>query len=476
MKKIEINTLNITTTTNTIKKSHLFVFFQDKSVFESIPWVKIDKKIRTKIWESVKDKKDSFDTFYLWESSFEYLTVAYFHGKWEEKRAYFLSQKLLTLWNEVTLFLPNGNLKQELFDTFIFSTRTFDTYKSEIQRRNFYVLVSDESSKKELLERYETLKNVLFCRDLGNTPACDLTPEIFVKKIQEIKWKQTKVKVWNSKHIQKEKLGLIHAVWKWSSHASQFVILERIVNKKFRTIGFVWKGVIFDTGGLNIKVWDGMFEMKQDMNGAATVLAVMKELERFNDIKVNIIAAIPLVENAVSNEAFRPSDIVTSYTGKEIQITNTDAEWRLVLADAVGYISTKYNLSKIITVATLTGACMVALGFRYAGIMGTDKETIDLMVKSGKKSLEKYCELPFDEYFIEKTKSKVADFDNRTWWPKAGATMWAAFIANFLTKGESYTHIDIAWASINSFEPYGYFPTWATGFWVLSLSSFFKSF
>ncbi len=452
----------------------MVICWKDKDILENIP-LKVDKKIKDKILASLKDKKNWFDTFYLWEEAFEFVTFAYFFDENEEKRAYFFSQKFSSLWNNITLLIPDNEHKIALFDSFVLSSFPFEKYKSETQKKNFTIFIQEESLKKELLGRYETLKNVLLCRELWNTPPCDLTPELFVKKIKEIKWKNTKLKVLNSKDIQKQKLGLIYAVGKGSSHAPHFAILERIVNKKFPTIGFVGKGVIFDTWWLNLKLGDNMFEMKQDMNGAATVFSVMKELENYKDLKVNIIAAIPLVENAISSEAFRPSDIITSYTGKKVQITNTDAEGRLVLADAVGYISTKYNLSKIITIATLTWACMVALGYRYAGIMGTDSEIIDTLVESNKNGLEKYCQLPFDEYFIEKTKSKIADLDNWTGWPKAGATMWAAFIANFLTKKELYTHIDIAGASINSFEPYGYFPTWATGFWVVSLSDFFKS-
>ncbi len=467
--------LTITTTTDIIKSSHLVVLVQEKEDIENIPFITLEKKQKEQMLLSLKNKKETSDTFFLGDKVFQSLTVIYFF--WENKEAFstFLSTKFSSLGDNITLAFLSEKRSEELFDTFILSTTPFENYKSKKQDTQQIILVSDKKTQQKLEERYETLSNVLICRELGNTPACDLTPDIFVKKIKEIKWKYTKVKVLSSKDIQKKGLWLIHAVWKGSAHSPSFVVLERIINKKYPTIWFVWKGVIFDTGWLNLKLGDHMFEMKQDMNGAATVFTVMKELDRYKDLKINMIAALPLVENAIWKDAFRPSDIITSYTGHTVQVTNTDAEWRLVLADAVGYLSKNYTLSKIMTIATLTGACMVALGHRYAGIMWNDRQTIETIVQKSRQEIEKYNELPFDEYFIEKTKSKIADLDNWTGWPKAGATMGAAFIANFLTKNEPFTHIDIAGVSINSFEPYGHSPLWATGFWVLSLSSFFKS-
>ncbi len=274
------------------------------------------------------------------------------------------------------------------------------------------------------------------------------------------------------KDIEKQWLGLLWAVWKWSINKPYMVILERIIDKKLPTIWFVGKWIVFDTWWLNIKPEEWMYPMKDDMCGASTVFATMKELDN-KDLKVNIIAAIPLAENSVSGESYRPSDIVKSYSGKTVNITNTDAEWRLILADAVSYISKNYKLDKVITIATLTWVCLYALGYRYAWIMWNDREIADKLLTYSKDNFEKYFELPFDKYYMEKTKSTIADFDNWTAWIYTWASMGAAFIHNFLLNNEKFTHIDIAWIANNRFEAYGLYPKCTTWFWVDSLSKLF---
>jgi leucyl aminopeptidase len=200
----------------------------------------------------------------------------------------------------------------------------------------------------------------------------------------------------------------------------------------------------------------------------------MKELDN-KDLKVNIIAAIPLAENSVSWESYRPSDIVKSYSWKTVNITNTDAEWRLILADAVSYISKNYKLDKVITIATLTWVCLYALGYRYAWIMWNDRDIISKLLTYSNDNFEKYFELPFDKYYMEKTKSTIADFDNWTAWIYTWASMWAAFIHNFLLNKEKFIHIDIAWIANNRFEAYWLYPKCTTWFWVDSLSNLFKN-
>jgi leucyl aminopeptidase len=140
------------------------------------------------------------------------------------------------------------------------------------------------------------------------------------------------------------------------------------------------------------------------------------------------------------------------------------------LADGISYISDKYKLDRIITVATLTWACMHALGFRYAWIMWNDEDFISKILNYSENNFEKYCRLPFDDYFVEKTKWEIADLENVNKKIYAGSTMWWAFLYNFLMNEEKYTHIDIAWTAINSYEPYWYVNLWMTGFWVDSLA------
>jgi leucyl aminopeptidase len=182
-----------------------------------------------------------------------------------------------------------------------------------------------------------------------------------------------------------------------------------------------------------------------------------------------------LAENHISSEAYKPSDIIKSHSWKTVDIIHTDAEWRLVLADGISFISKNYKLESISTLATLTWACMMALGFRYAWIMWNNEKFIEKFLKYSNCNLEKYNRLPYDDYFIEKTKSEIADLENLNTWIYAGSTMWAAFLSNFLLNNEKYTHIDIAWTAINSYQPYAYVNKWMTGFWVDSISDILEN-
>ena len=301
-------------------------------------------------------------------------------------------------------------------------------------------------------------------------PSNELYPESFASIIKNTKFKNTKVKVFDYKKIEKLWLGLIKAVWNWSTHKPNMVILERIVDKKLPTIWIVWKWITFDTWWIQVKPWDHMYEMKWDMCWAAQVLSIMKELDK-KDLKINIIASLVLAENHVSSEAYKPSDIIKSYSWKTVDIIHTDAEWRLVLADWISYISKNYKLNQIISLATLTWDCMMALGFRYAWIMWNNDPLITKFLKYSDNNFEKYSKLPFDNYFIDKTKSDIADLENLNRWVYAWATMWAAFLSNFLLNSEDYTHIDIAWTALNSYEPYWIANKWMTWFWVDSISS-----
>lgn len=283
-----------------------------------------------------------------------------------------------------------------------------------------------------------------------------------------------KVSILDEKQIQKKGLGLLYGVGKGSANPPRMVILEYITNKKAPVYGIVWKGVTFDTGGNQIKPGDFMYDMKGDMGGAAVTYALMREIDRKKP-KINVVACLCLAENVVSDNSFKPSDILTGYSGKTVEIIHTDAEGRLVLADGMAYLSKKYKTSHLITIATLTGACMVALGYRYAGVMGNDENMIESLLEYSKSHSEKYIRLPFDEYLKEKTKSKIADLNNLDRSVHAGASMWAAFLSNFCENNEAYTHIDIAWAYINEGEAYGKMPKGMTGFGVESLSEIFES-
>jgi len=381
----------------------------------------------------------------------------------------FLWKHFPKLPDALSLILPESQNIVDIVELALLSRYSFQNYLSK-KTPKVLELVSTIEQKKVLQNSEEKVKNIFLARDLWETPAHDLTPEIFAWIVKKNKFNHIKVKVLTYKDIQKKWLGLIEWVWKWSVNKPYMVILEHIRNKKNPITGIIGKWVTYDTWWNQIKPWDFMYDMKGDMWGAAVVYSLMKEIDRQYSDK-NFVACLMLAENVVSSNAYKPSDILKWYTGKTVEIIHTDAEWRLVLADGISYIGKNYKTQKMISIATLTWACMVALWYRYAWVMGTDEELISQIIEYSKTNCEKYIQLPFDDYFVEKTKSKIADFNNLERSVHAGSSMGAAFLYNFLENKESYTHIDIAGAYINEWEAYGKMPKWMTGFWVESLST-----
>jgi leucyl aminopeptidase len=491
--------IKIEKTLKKIKESNLIYLIEKKSdlkLFKELNLVVIynNKAILNKIENTFNEWKNTHLDFFIWDNTFENITVIFY-----------LDDSLKTLLeyssdvfrnyknNNFTIHSKNNDSLLKMIDMSVLVRYKYNDYKTDKESKkkdDILVLVTEDNinkiitlwknkAKKDikikdlytlLVSRIKTLENIIIARDLWSMPSNELFPESFSAIVKKTKFKNTKVKIFDYKKIQKLGLWLIEAVGKWSIHKPNMVVLERIIDKKLPTIWLVWKWITFDTGWIQVKPWDHMYEMKWDMCGAAQVFSIMKELDEKN-LKVNIVASLVLAENHISSEAYKPSDIIKSYSGNTVDIVHTDAEWRLVLADWISYISKNYKLEKIISIATLTWACMVALGFRYAWIMWTDDKLISSFLKYSDKNFEKYNRLPFDKYFVEKTKSEIADFENLNRWVYAWSTMWAAFLSNFLLNNEKYTHIDIAWTALNSFEPYWLSNKWMTWFWVDSISS-----
>jgi len=466
---------------STIKDNNLIYLIEnsfDISYLEKmdLEWLDDNKSILEKIENIFKWWENTSIEFFLWNSIFETITIIFYIDSSKQTLLDFAWDIFRNYKNnKFTICSQSNDNLLKMLDMSILSRYKYTEYKTnkkEKKKDKIKILLNDDNEN-ILLDRIYTLENIILARDLGTMPSNELFPESFAQIVKDTKFKNTKIKVLDYKKIQKKELGLIEAVWKGSIHKPHMVVLDRIVDKNLPTIWIVWKWVTFDTGWIQVKPWDHMYEMKWDMCGAAQVFAIMKELDE-KELKVNIIACLVLAENHISNEAYKPSDIIKSYSWKTVDIIHTDAEWRLVLADWISYISKNYKLDKVISVATLTWACMAALGFRYAWIMWSDNKLINKFLKYSENNFEKYNKLPYDNYFIEKTKSDIADLENLNRWIYAGSTMWAAFLSNFLMNNEKYTHIDIAGTALNSYEAYWLANKWMTGFWVDSISSILR--
>lgn len=285
------------------------------------------------------------------------------------------------------------------------------------------------------------------------------------------------VKVYDKAWIKKNKMGAILGVNAGSgSKGAKLLVLEykpKTTGKK-DPIMLVGKGLIFDSGGYNLKPTKYIEDMQQDMAGGATVLGVFKLLKQLG-VKRRVVGVVPLTENLIDAEAMKPSDILTAYNGKTIEVRNTDAEGRLILADALAYGVKTFKPEYTIDLATLTGACIVALGDRYAGVMGNDKTLIQKLIKSGEKTDELLWELPIHKDFKEAMKGIIGDLrnaDNGTSY-MAGSSKAGAFLEYFVGKSK-WAHLDIAGTAYVQ-KPKAHESQFGTGFGVRLLADFLKT-
>ncbi len=315
-----------------------------------------------------------------------------------------------------------------------------------------------------------------FVKDLVNEPASVMTPTEIEKIARTLaSSKKIKIRVMDRDEMKKEGLGALLGVAQGSAQPPKLIFLEYKGGSSDPFIAIVGKGITFDSGGYNLKPTGYMEDMKCDMAGAGAVLGTLKAASELK-IKVNIIGVIPTCENMVSGIAQRPGDIVRAYNGKTIEITNTDAEGRLILADAISYTEAKYKPSIIIDLATLTGACVVALGVVCAGIIGKDESLIHSLIDAGEKSGDRLWRLPFFDDYQDYMDGSLSDLRNTAGKGKpgeAGAITGAVFISKFVEKAR-WVHIDIAGtAHLN--EPNSYNQKGGTGSGVRLLSYYFMN-
>ena len=285
---------------------------------------------------------------------------------------------------------------------------------------------------------------VCLARDLANHPSNVATPSRLAAEARKIaRSSGMTCKVMGRDQFTKLGMGAFSSVARGTDEPPKFILMQYNGGKKGeKPFAFVGKGITFDTGGISIKPSGKMDEMKFDMCGAATVLGIMQAVGQLKP-KLNIVAAIAATENMPGGHATKPGDIVRAYNGKTIEILNTDAEGRLVLADALAYVSQKYEPRYMVNFATLTGAVIIALGHVASGIMGNDEELVEAIRKAGEASGEKVWPLPLWDEYCEDIKSKIADVKNLGAPSQAGTIAGGAFLKEFV--GETpWAHVDIA--------------------------------
>jgi leucyl aminopeptidase len=341
----------------------------------------------------------------------------------------------------------------------------FDKYKSKKAPRVEKIYFT-KFSEKEVKEGNIFANAMDFTRNLSNDSAAVITPKKLAEVAESLKGITTRV--YDKDEIKRLKMGAFLAVSQGSHQEPRFIHMKYTGKKVTKKIAIIGKGLTFDAGGLDLKPASSMLTMRDDMSGAACILGVMSALSELNpDIEVNgIIAAC---ENMPGCKAYKPGDVLTAKNGKTIEVDNTDAEGRLTLADALCFAE-ELGVDEIVDIATLTGACVVALGSTVSGIMGNDEKLVQKLIQIGKKSGEKFWELPmYDDYF-ESIKSNIADMKN-TGSRQGGASIAGVFLREFVTDKVKWAHLDVAGTAFIE-KPHNEFIEGSTGMGVRTLLNY----
>jgi leucyl aminopeptidase len=356
----------------------------------------------------------------------------------------------------------------------------FDKFKAEKAEKSpdLTIVVSKSKKISQMIKTSEIIADgAIFTKSIANLPPNECTPSTLAD-FAKIMSKKNKMKcnIISKIELKKKGFGGITAVGKGSKNEPKLIVLEHNRGKRNeKPIVLVGKAVTFDTGGISLKPGASMDEMKFDKCGGCTVLGIMKAVSELK-LPINIVGIVPSVENMPDAEAYRPGDIVKLFSGKTAEILNTDAEGRLILADALSYGEKHYSPKAIIDFATLTGACIVALGNNVAAIVSNDEKLALKIKDASKKTTEDVWELPLTQDFMDMIKSDVADMKNVGIGRAAGTITAAAFLKNAIEK-TPWVHVDIAgvaWTQTATKEK-SYNPKGATGFGVRLILNYLQN-
>jgi|CXWL01.1.fsa_nt_gi leucyl aminopeptidase len=355
----------------------------------------------------------------------------------------------------------------------------FDTYRTKLKPeqqptlKEVQVAIEGAAAARARGEKDAALAaGIFFARDLVSEPANVLYPESYAEKLKELEGLGVEVEILDVPAMEKLGMGALLGVGQGSERPSRIVTMfwKGAASKKAKPVAFVGKGVTFDTGGISIKPAASMDEMKGDMGGSAAVAGAMKAIA-MRKARANVVGVVALVENMPGPNAQRPGDIVTTMSGQTIEVLNTDAEGRLILADAVWYAQEQFQPTAVIDLATLTGAVIVALGHEYAGLYANDEDLAHAIEGAGAAEGEQVWRMPLAPAYDKMIDSPNADMKNISGKPAGGSIVGAQFIKRFVKDGTPWAHLDIAgtaWKPGPFEDPTQ--PAWATGYGVRLLN------
>ncbi|OED37239.1 hypothetical protein AB834_01965 [PVC group bacterium (ex Bugula neritina AB1)] len=368
-------------------------------------------------------------------------------------------------------FLENSEVVKAVVEAIGLSTYTFDKYKSHadgafknVQKVN---LVHDRDHSSDISYAQKIISGTCYARDLVNDMAHIVTPAYLADRAKDlVKGKENcEVVIFDEEAIRENNMGLLQAVGQGSLYPPRLIILKYNGDPNSDDIrAVVGKGITFDSGGLHLKPTGYIEDMRIDMAGAAVTMALFKTVVDL-ELMVNLVCAVPAACNSIGGAAYFPGDIYQSYSGKTVQILNTDAEGRLILADALAYVCEKYAPKELIDVATLTGAVMVALGTDVAGLFSNDDVLAEDLFEVGEETHERLWRMPIYPQHTQAMMGEFADLNNIARGGAAGSITAAAFLQEFVEE-TSWAHLDIAGVAYRKTPMTGYVPKNATGFGV----------
>ena len=354
-----------------------------------------------------------------------------------------------------TEYFINSDSIQSKYDNFLgyflhglkLKSYIFNKYKTKKDKRLISVIIVGNKnipSYQNQLKFKALEEGTFYARDLVSEPGNILHPDEYAKRLSSLRKDGLKINIYDQNKLKKLGMHSLLGVGMGSVRGSYLVTIEwNGLKNNSKPLAFVGKGVTFDTGGYSLKPARFMEDMTYDMAGSAAVVGLMKNLA-LRKAKINAVGVVGLVENMVSGIAQRPGDIVKSYSGKTIEVLNTDAEGRLVLADALTYTEKKFKPRFIVDLATLTGAIIVSLGSEYAGLFSNDDKLSNQIIKAGEKVEEKLWRMPLHKNYDKLMNSKNADMQNINYVGGAGSTTAAQFLQRFILNKTPWAHLDIA--------------------------------
>lgn len=399
-----------------------------------------------------------------------------------QKSIYSLAKKALKLqltelsFEKENIDLANADFINQIIEAVSLASYNFDYYKEEksgkIENINFPEDLDDENSN-AIEEQLTILDSQAFARDLVNLRSNDIYPESLAQAAKERLTRDVEVKIYDEKQIKDLGLTAYLEVGKGSDNPPRFIVMEYLNGpKEQKPLVFVGKGITYDSGGYSIKPSNGMKTMNADMGGAGTVIGALDAISS-NELKVNVVGIIAACENSISGRSYKPGDVIKARNGMTIEVDNTDAEGRITLADAVNYGVTEYDPEFIVDLATLTGACLVALAETYTGAVTNDQETFEKVLAAANEADEKIWQLPNDDTIRKYNESEVADVKNSG--GRLGGTITAGqFIENFIEE-KPWVHLDIAGTAYLS-KAQGLYEKGATGVHVKTLYNLAKKY